>query len=730
MELGWATRDSLSTASTGEGAATARTPLGSAAFLTSALAGARVGTWQLDAETGLVTWDAVTSEIFGLDPVPVTTGALLPVHEDDQERLWESLLKSHNTGSPHDMEFRAIRCDGELRWLHGVARPLPEELGRSRYLPGIVSDITDRKRAEYALEESEAVNRSIVEASADCIKLLDLEGRLLFMNGPGASAMQVDDIAALYGKHWASFWPAGSQHAVTNALATATSGGVARFSAACPTLKGDAKWWDVVVSPVLGESGRATKVVAISRDITMHKQAEQRLVWGAMHDALTGLPNRAYFNRKLIENVEAAQMEGRRLGLMLLDLDEFKQINDSLGHDAGDSLLKTVADRLSGASRGTAWLARLGGDEFAVLLDDAPDQTALHTAAQSILTALGSPFVHDGRILDCHATIGGALFPDHGSEPEELLKNADVALYAAKAACRGTFVMFQAAHRAEMQERLSMISLARSAVRDDRIVPYYQPKVSLQDGALHGFEALLRWQHPRVGIQLPGTITAAFEDLDVAAAISDKIIDGVIFDMRAWLDQGLSFGHIAVNAAAAEFRRDNFGEGVLERLHRAGVPTRLFQLEVTETVFLGRGAEHVDRALKLLSAAGVSIALDDFGTGYASLRHLKQFPVDVIKIDQSFVRNMEDAQNDAAIIEAVLNLGRSLGIEVIAEGVETERQRARLMEMGCRYGQGFLFSEAISAGEVPGLLPYCNEAFAPREPVRLRRLSRSPPKAA
>jgi len=249
-----------------------------------------------------------------------------------------------------------------------------------------------------------------------------------------------------------------------------------------------------------------------------------------------------------------------------------------------------------------------------------------------------------------------------------------------------------------------MVKLARNAISDDRIVPYYQPKLALADRSLVGFEALLRWRTPRRGIGGPAEIKAAFDDLDVAAQISDRMIERVVADMRGWLDRGIDFKTVAVNASAAEFRRDSFAEGLLEQLRRAEVPTDCFQLEVTETVFLGRGAEYVHRALALLNLQGVKIALDDFGTGYASLRHLKEFPVDVIKIDQSFVRNMTVDPGDEAIIRAVINLGRSLGIKVVAEGIEREEQERRLLELECDFGQGFLYSRAVPASRVPSLV--------------------------
>ena len=227
-----------------------------------------------------------------------------------------------------------------------------------------------------------------------------------------------------------------------------------------------------------------------------------------------------------------------------------------------------------------------------------------------------------------------------------------------------------------------MVQMARSAIRDDRLIPYYQPKLSLGSGSIEGFEALLRWRRPNGRIGQPSAIEAAFEDLEVAASISDRMIARAIADMRNWLDQGLDFKHVAVNASAAEFRGDHFAERVLEQLRAAEIPTRCFQIEVTETVFLGRGAECVHRALALLCAQGVRIALDDFGTGYASLRHLKEFPVDIIKIDQSFVRGMEFNPDDEAIIRAIINLGQSLGISVVAEGVETLTQADRLLQLG------------------------------------------------
>jgi EAL domain-containing protein (putative c-di-GMP-specific phosphodiesterase class I) len=235
-------------------------------------------------------------------------------------------------------------------------------------------------------------------------------------------------------------------------------------------------------------------------------------------------------------------------------------------------------------------------------------------------------------------------------------------------------------------------------------MPYYQPKIDLRTQKAAGFEALLRWDHPNNGVQLPASIGAAFDDLEIAQSLSERMQVRVLADMRRWLDDGIDFGHVAINASAAEFRQNGFAERLLERVSAAGMPTRYIELEVTETVFLGRGADYVERALRLLSVEGIRIALDDFGTGYASLSHLKQFPVDVIKIDQTFVRDLEVDPDDAAIIRALIGLGQSLSIDIVAEGVENHAQAAFLEKQGCDYGQGFLFGKPVAASAVPELL--------------------------
>jgi diguanylate cyclase (GGDEF)-like protein/PAS domain S-box-containing protein len=621
------------------------------------------------------------------------------VHEEDRERARFAWQRSLVDTITLEVEFRLRHRSGDYRWTLSRALPERDPDGRVVRWYGTCTDIHDGVMTKRALGESEALNRSILDSSPDCIKLIDRDSRILFVNRLGPRGMDVEDIGSLISTRWLDLLDASNASQAAQAIDRAAAGETTHFTMMQPTVKGVPKWWDVLATPVATAEGN-DRLVVISRDVTHQKHSEERVRWIANHDALTGLPNRLLFQERLDEICAC----GGGFALLLLDMDDFKRVNDTLGHDAGDALLCALSERLRDATRADDFVARLGGDEFAVILNGVTCEKEVTRAGDAILSALRQPHVHSGRILDCNASIGASLFPIHGRDRTELLKHADIALYVAKASWRGNLKMFDGSMRSEMQNRVSMLGVARQALRDDLIVPFYQPKIDLKTGNVAGFEALLRWRHHTRGIQTPASIAAAFEDLTIAAAISDRMVEKVIADMRLWLDGGLGFGHVAINSAAAEFRTGDFAERLLERLHKAHIPAERLQLEVTETVFLGRGADYVEHALKTLSKAGVQIALDDFGTGYASLSHLKQFPVDVLKIDRSFVSDLGEDPDAAAIIRAVVNLGHSLNIEVVAEGIETLDQAQRLTRKGCRFGQGHLYSPAVQAADVPALL--------------------------
>jgi diguanylate cyclase (GGDEF)-like protein/PAS domain S-box-containing protein len=561
---------------------------------------------------------------------------------------------------------------------------------------GVSRDITARKEAEDAVRESEALYRSILDASADCIVVISLDGGVELINEPGCRALQMRSGDTVLGRPWSDFWPKRIRSRMGTALDTARSGGFARFSAMRPANGGVAKWWDVLVTPIKDPEGSVLRLLSICRDVTDSKAASNRLKWTSEHDALTGLANRSAFQTHLEAETIRAARTGVPFGLLLLDLDHFKHINDTLGHAAGDLLLQAVAERLRDGTRPTDFTARLGGDEFAIIVQHFSDEEQLQKTGDAIAARLNTPVTIGGRVLNAGVSIGGALFPQDATTALELFNNADTALYARKRSGRGGLSIFRNQMRQQAQCAASQLSLAQTVLRDDSIVPHYQPKVDLRTGEVTGYEALLRWIHPTRGVQGPDTVEEAFKDYELASRIGDHVRRHVLADIRQWHGQGLRFGRVAINAAPVEFLRDDYAECLLRHASDAGVPASFLEVEVTEHVFCERGAGYVARALKLLNCAGVRIALDDFGTGYSSLSHLRDFPVDVVKIDRSFIQRMADNQEISAIVSAVIGLADSLSLEVVAEGIETELQRQLLRQKGCSHGQGYLFGPAQS----------------------------------
>jgi diguanylate cyclase (GGDEF)-like protein/PAS domain S-box-containing protein len=655
--------------------------------------------WACDAQGRLIALTRQWTDLTGRPLPSVLGGWEHVVHPRDRARVKSSWRKAVSGAAAFDVEMRICAPGRGFRWYR--ARATRDPVSTNHY--GTLVDIDERKSAELAMCASDALSRAILCGSVECIKLLSIDGCIELINPAGLSAMEIDDLGAVQGRPWEQFWPEETRPQVRQAVRAAQRGEAGRVSAPCPTTKGRARWWDVVVTPVR-QGNRVTQLLVISRDVTEHREQAERLRRASEQDALTGLPNRAAFYDGFRRAIDEARRNGELVGLLVLDLDHFKHVNDSLGHPAGDHLLGTIAERLCGSVRGSDTVARLGGDEFAIVLRNVPDSDALMEIGQSILGRLQVPTSYEGRVISGSASLGGAIFPRDGADVDELLKNADIALYSTKAAGRGGTTIFKPQLRAEAQGRISKLNLARQIIRDEAITPFYQPKVELETGRVVGFEALLRWHHHRNGTQSPETIWEAFDDYELATKIGAQMQQAVIRDLAAWQAAGIDVGRISINASPAEFLRDDFAERLFERLHAGGVAPNRVEIEVTEQVFLNRGAAYVTRALNQLSAAGVTIALDDFGTGYSSFPHLKSFTVDTIKIDQSFVRTVHMCREDATIVTAMLGLADGLGITSVAEGIETEAHRDFLLVHGCRFGQGFLFGPAVPAAQVPALL--------------------------
>jgi diguanylate cyclase (GGDEF)-like protein/PAS domain S-box-containing protein len=565
----------------------------------------------------------------------------------------------------------------------------------------------DYRKAEQALRESEEHYRYSVELNPQIPWIADPQGNILnvssrwkmLMGTPVEEALgsgwirtlHPDDLAPTL-QRWSHSLATGERFETEYRLRLAD---------------GSYRWALARAAARRGGDGSILRWYGMAEDIHERKLAQEALHWAAYHDDLTGLPNRRLFQERLQEVLDRASKAQQRVGLLIMDIDDFKQINDRFGHDTGDALLKAFGKRLASYKHTTETVARLGGDEFAVILPDVAGEDDVARMATNILGRMQDPLMLGSLVRECRTSIGGTISNQQGLSAEELLKQADLALYNCKAAGRGLFEMFKPAMRDEAQKRSSALEVARQAVVHNWIVPFYQPKVVLGSGRLAGFEALLRWHHPRLGLQSPDTISPAFGDTELGIAIGARMLSCVVSDMRRWLDAGLDIGRISINASAAEFRRDDYAQRVLQHLREAGIPPGRFEVEVTETVFLDDDVENVQRTLRALNEGEISIALDDFGTGYASLSHLKQFPVDSIKIDRSFVSDLVADTGDAAIVKAVLGLGQSLGIRVVAEGVETAAQAAFLREHGCDLGQGYHFGRPMPAGEVRQFIASC-----------------------
>jgi len=446
---------------------------------------------------------------------------------------------------------------------------------------------------------------------------------------------------------------------------------------------------------------RVLAELALKNSINSERRKSRELKWASEHDSLTGLPNRRAFQSRLRAATLRAMESNGQLGLLLIDIDHFKHVNDSFGHIAGDDLLKNVARRLGNAVREGDFVARIGGDEFAILLEsiDSPDD--LLAVGNTAFAAIQSPLKLCRRVMSAGASIGGAQFPRDGVSANDLFKSADTALYALKSSGRGGTLLFHAHMLEQAEKAASQLAFARDAVTDASIIPFYQAKVAIDTGAIAGFEALLRWQHPTDGLQLPDTLEEAFKDYELAARIGELMQRKVADDIRCWLDRGIPVGRVSINASPAEFLRDDYAERLLAVLADRKVPPAAIEVEVTEHAFMERGRDFVARALAELQRAGVSVSLDDFGTGYSSLAHLRDFPVDRVKIDKSFIQQMTEDAEIAAIVAAVVNLARSLQIDVVAEGVETRSQLDLLRSMGCHLVQGHLFWAALPPSSVP-----------------------------
>jgi diguanylate cyclase (GGDEF)-like protein/PAS domain S-box-containing protein len=624
------------------------------------------------------------------------------VHENDRERALDCWSRSQASDALCKVMCRLRHCSGSYFWFLILAKCHHGDDGEADHWHITFTDIDQEMRRRLALEESARNQEDMLNVSVDCIKIINCDGTVRHMNRSGCIALGVPEDEERFGMKWLALLPQEVRGRGNSALAKARHGKKSRFAGLSVQPGKRPQHWDNILTPVKDESGITTSILCVSREVTLQREAERRLRVASEIDELTGLPNRRSFNSRLKRAIGQAREVGDLVGLMIIDLDHFKHVNDTLGHPAGDHLLRVFSKRLQSSLGASNFAARLGGDEFVVIVSKAKTTQDIVEVAEQVLQQMDSPISYGGKPINSGMSLGCAIFPQDAGDASGLMKCADTAVNdLKKTKGRGGISMFTHRMLEAVQSSAAQLSLAREIVRSGVVHPHYQPKVQLDNRHVVGFEALLRWRSPSGAVkQSPGDIWEAFKDYELATRLADMMHRAVFADLSHWLDSGLTPVPISINTAAVEFLRDDYAERLLEKLEKYRIPKDLLEIEVTEQVLSERGAEYVARALRMLRDEGLRITLDDFGTGNASFTHILDYPVTCLKIDQSFVRRMVSESPILAIVQTIGKLGLSLGLDVVAEGVEADEQVDILMEAGCRIGQGFLFGKAMDGQRV------------------------------
>jgi len=583
--------------------------------------------------------------------------------------------------------------------LHAVRRVL-----QRRHL-----ERTNREIARQ-LEQSETQHRFLVEASPDLIFTLDEEFRFTYVND---RSVELTGYAPreLQGQSILSVIVPQDVDKLRYSLERADSGQRnVEFRIFRNTDGSEERHFDAVLVPARFEAPRgalaggfSSLVYGIARDVTARKSAEDRLAHLAYHDILTGLPNRALFCDRLGLAMVQARRGGSKVAVLFIDLDRFKLANDTFGHLKGDELLKLVSGRLQGSLREMDTLARLGGDEFIVLLTglNAPEDAGV--VAHKLVADMAEPFLIGGAEVFLTASIGIALFPHHGEDIETLVRHADIAMYHVKSQGKNGFGYFLPDMGELSSRRFALENEIRRAIDHDQFDLYYQPQVDSDSRRVIGCEALIRWHHPERGLVAAGGFLPVVEEIGLMANLTDWVIERACRDLKVWQATGLELPRMAVNISPAVLDDEEFGERLVGILDRHGVSHRAFEIELTENVFIS-DQQTISARLAALAERGIRIAIDDFGTQYSSLSYLRNLPVDTIKIDQCFVREIEQGKEDSTIIRAIVAIASGLGLHVVAEGVETSLQANFLKSVGAREMQGFLFGRPMTRDDFTRLL--------------------------
>jgi diguanylate cyclase (GGDEF)-like protein/PAS domain S-box-containing protein len=672
-----------------------------------ALEASEVSVWEFDVESGHVAFSRELGPFLGYSteevPARIESWESL-VHTDDVKRLRMALAKHYRGETPRlEIEYRIRAKDGEWRWLQTVGRTVRRDSqGRATMMSGTHHDVTERRRAGEMLRLQELA----IDAATNAILIVDAlapDFPVVHVNRAfeRITGYRPDEVI---GRNCRFLQRDDRDQPDLERLREAVATG-AEASVLLRNYQKDGTlfWNNIRISPLRDDSGVVTHFVGIQSDVTELKQYEAELEYRANYDGLTGLANKNLLNDRVEHAISFTDRTHRKFALLYLDLDRFKVINDSLGHASGDVLLRTIALRLRACVRESDTVARLGGDEFAVVLHDVENVGWIASVAQKILTEVDQPVPIDGRDVFTSASIGVCVFPDDGDDRDALLKHADTAMYRAKHAGRNQVCFYTEDLNADALERLQLEADLRRALALHEFELHYQPRMDLVTGRITSLEALIRWRRPDGELIPPMRFIPIAEETGLIVPIGEWVLRTACEQMRAWRDAGYSSLRVAVNLSPRQFTQPDLAATIRSILADTGLESRHLELEITENVAM-HDPQATRAVLEKLSAIGVLHAIDDFGTGYSSLAYLKRFPIDFLKIDQSFVQGVPDDADDANIVRAIIALGRSLEVTLIAEGVETEAQSHFLHAHGCHEIQGYLFCRPKPAAELAAFL--------------------------
>ncbi|MCU0842597.1 MAG: EAL domain-containing protein [Thiobacillaceae bacterium] len=660
--------------------------------LTRAQHVAHMGTWDWGIQENSLYWSEGIYSLFGLSHKQFEASYenfLERVHPDDRQRVDAAVNDALAGGAPYDLIHRVILPDGRIRVMHEQAEILRDASGAPLRMTGMVRDITSEDEAGRALRESEEKLRTVIETFPLILWAIDRDGVFTLSRGAGLKALglQPDEVVG------ASVF---EQYRDFPEILDDIRRALAGENLVTTRWLGDLAF-EVRYTPLLDETRKIKGVIGVAADVTERMRYEQRLAALANYDQITQLPNRALFRDRLAHAIQLAERSQGMLGLLFLDLDQFKSINDTLGHAAGDELLVQVAQRLRSVVRASDTVCRLGGDEFTVIMENLHDADETSRVATSIVESLAPPFRLLGKEIYVTCSLGIAIYPQDGDNVDALLMNADAAMYQAKDYGRNNFQYYTQEINQRAQQRLELANQLRMALERNEFELHFQPQVRLGDHRVIGFEALLRWNHPMRGRVAPNLFIPMLEETGLIVQVGEWVLNEACRWAAALPPGDGPDPHVSVNLSARQFRQQELIHSVRQALAISGLAAERLELEITESSLVDLLMS--PDSMASLKSLGLHLSLDDFGTGYSSLSYLKHFPLDRLKIDASFVRDLVTDPSDAGITAAIIVLGHKLGLRVIAEGVETDEQLAMLQELGCDEIQGYLVARPMSGDE-------------------------------